>query len=155
VVGKVFQKTKIGFCSAWTVSQKPPSVFPNTFFVRSYELCPKTYFSARTEAYISCHLHLPLYWQCKKKEERHHDLVPERGWEINLDQLHTIVDSNTVAMVIINPSNPCGTTFTHDHLAKVAETSKRLGLLIISDEVYAHIVFGEKPFIPVGFLHQI
>jgi len=23
--------------------------FPNTFFTRSYELCPKTYFSARTE----------------------------------------------------------------------------------------------------------
>lgn len=84
-------------------------------------------------------------------EARHYDLVPERGWEINLDQLHTIADSNTVAMVIINPSNPCGTTFTHDHLAKVAETAKRLGLLIISDEVYAHIVFGEKPFIPMGF----
>jgi len=84
-------------------------------------------------------------------EARHYDLVPERGWEVDLDQLDAIADSNTVAMVIINPSNPCGTVFTHDHLAKVAETAKRLGLLIISDEVYAHIVFGEKPFIPMGF----
>lgn len=56
-----------------------------------------------------------------------------------------------VEMVIINPNNPCGTTFTHDHLAKVAEIAKRLGLLIISDGVYAHIVFSEKPFIPMGF----
>jgi len=57
-------------------------------------------------------------------EARHYDLVPERGWEINLDQLHTIADNNTVTMVIINPRNPCGTTFTHDHLAKVVETAK-------------------------------
>lgn len=97
----MFQKTKIGFCSEWIGSQKPPSIFPNKFFVRSYELCPKPYFSTRIEAYISCHLHLPSYWQCKKKEARHHDLVPERGWKINLDQLHTISDNNTVAMVVI------------------------------------------------------
>ena len=47
--GVVFQKTKRGFCSACIVSQKPPSFFPNTFFTRSYDLCPKTYFSASTE----------------------------------------------------------------------------------------------------------
>ena len=47
-VGKVFQKTKIGFCSAWIGSQKPPSVFPNTFSARIYELCPKSHFSGRT-----------------------------------------------------------------------------------------------------------
>ena len=34
---------------------------------------------------------------------------------------------------------------------QVAETAKRLGLLIISDEIYAHIAFAEKPFIPMGF----
>jgi len=88
----VFQKTKIGFCLAWIGSQKPPSVFPNTFFFISYELCPKTYFSARIEAYISCHLHLPSYWQCKKKEARHHDLVPEgvgKSIYINFIQFQT------------------------------------------------------------------
>lgn len=84
-------------------------------------------------------------------EVRHYDLVPERDWEVDLDQLEAIADGNTVAMVIINPSNPCGTIFSHDHLTKVAETAKRLGLLIISDEVYADIAFGEKPFIPMGF----
>uniref|UniRef100_A0A0C9RQN5 TSA: Wollemia nobilis Ref_Wollemi_Transcript_1586_1735 transcribed RNA sequence n=1 Tax=Wollemia nobilis TaxID=56998 RepID=A0A0C9RQN5_9CONI len=83
-------------------------------------------------------------------EVRYYDLVPERDWEIDLGQVEAIADSNTVAMVIINPSNPCGIVFSHDHLSKVAETARRLGLLIISDEAYAHIVFGEKPFVPMG-----
>jgi len=49
----VFQKTKRGFCSEWIGSKKPPSVFLNTVFGRSYELCPKTHFSARTKTSFS------------------------------------------------------------------------------------------------------
>ena len=52
-------------------------------------------------------------------EARHYDLVPERGWEVDLEQFEALADSNTVAMVIINPCNPCGTIFSHDHLTKV------------------------------------
>ena len=53
--GVVFQKTKRGFCSAWIFSRKPLSVFTNKFFTISYDLCPKTYFSARTEqGTVSC-----------------------------------------------------------------------------------------------------
>ena len=48
-VGMVFQKTKRGFCSEWIGSKMPPSFFLNMFFVRSYKLCPKSHFSARTE----------------------------------------------------------------------------------------------------------
>jgi tyrosine aminotransferase len=30
-----------------------------------------------------------------------------------------MTDDNTVAMVLINPSNPCGNVFTYQHLEKV------------------------------------
>ncbi|KAH9312201.1 hypothetical protein KI387_027236, partial [Taxus chinensis] len=83
-------------------------------------------------------------------EARYYDLVPERDWEIDLGQVEAITDNNTAAMVIINPSNPCGVVFCHDHLSEVAETARRLRLLVISDEVYGHITFGERPFIPMG-----
>lgn len=52
-------------------------------------------------------------------ETRHFDLVPRNGWEVDLDAIVALADSNTVAMVLINPGNPCGNVFTYDHLHKV------------------------------------
>ncbi|EES15510.2 hypothetical protein SORBI_3008G005300 [Sorghum bicolor] len=52
-------------------------------------------------------------------EARHFNLIPERGWEADLESLEALADENTVAMVIINPSNPCGSVYSYDHLAKV------------------------------------
>uniref|UniRef100_A0A7C9AXL5 Aminotransferase class I/classII large domain-containing protein n=1 Tax=Opuntia streptacantha TaxID=393608 RepID=A0A7C9AXL5_OPUST len=83
-------------------------------------------------------------------EVRHYDLAPEKGWEVDLDSVEASADVNTVAIVIINPGNPCGSVYSYQHLEKVAETARKLGLLVISDEVYDHITFGSKPFIRMG-----
>lgn len=52
-------------------------------------------------------------------EVRHFDLIPEKGWEIDLNSLESIADKNTTAIVIINPNNPCGNVYTYEHLSKV------------------------------------
>jgi len=83
-------------------------------------------------------------------EDRHFNLIPDRGWEADLESVEALADENTVAMVIVNPSNPCGSVYSHDHLAKIAETARKLGIIIIADEVYDHLAFGNKPFIPMG-----
>ncbi|TVU11138.1 hypothetical protein EJB05_44705 [Eragrostis curvula] len=88
-------------------------------------------------------------------EVRHFDLVPERGWEIDVDSLESIADENTTAMLLINPNNPCGSVYSHQHLAKVAEVARKLGILIISDEVYGNLVFGSSPFIPMAVFGHI
>ncbi|CAE6007490.1 unnamed protein product [Arabidopsis arenosa] len=83
-------------------------------------------------------------------EIRKYDLLPESDWEIDLDGLEAAADENTVAMVIINPNNPCGNVYTYDHLNKVAEMARKLGIMVISDEVYDRVVYGDMPFIPMG-----
>ncbi|XP_043690036.1 probable aminotransferase TAT2 [Telopea speciosissima] len=88
-------------------------------------------------------------------EIRFFDLLPEKGWDVDLNAIEALADENTVAMVIINPGNPCGNVFTYEHLEKVAETARKLGILVISDEVYDHITFGSKPFVPMGVFASI
>ncbi|RDX91160.1 putative aminotransferase TAT2, partial [Mucuna pruriens] len=83
-------------------------------------------------------------------EVRHFDLLPERGWEVDLDSLEALADENTVAMVLISPGSPCGNVFTYQHLKRVAEIASKLGIFVISDEVYAHVTYGSKPFVPMG-----
>ena len=58
-----------------------------------------------------------------KLEVRHFDLIPEKGWEIDIDSLESIADKNTTAMLIINPNNPCGSVYSYEHLAKVLHSS--------------------------------
>ncbi|KAJ4958980.1 hypothetical protein NE237_026091 [Protea cynaroides] len=83
-------------------------------------------------------------------EVRHFDLLPERGWEADLEAVEAIADENTVALVIVNPGNPCGNVCSYQHLEKVAKTAKKLGIMVISDEVFSHLIFGSKPFVPMG-----
>ncbi|KAA8526808.1 hypothetical protein F0562_008963 [Nyssa sinensis] len=95
----------------------------------------------------------PIYELCagfRHLEVRHFDLLPEKGWEVDLNAIEALADHNTIAMVIINPGNPCGNVYSYQHLKKIAETAKKLKLLVIADEVYGHLAFGCTPFVPMG-----
>ncbi|KAJ7948343.1 Tyrosine aminotransferase [Quillaja saponaria] len=88
-------------------------------------------------------------------EVRQFDLIPEKGWEVDLDSVEAVADDNTVAMVMINPCNPCGNVFTYQHLKQVAETARKLGVFVISDEAFGLVTFGSNPFVPMGVFGTI
>ncbi|PWA86512.1 tyrosine transaminase family protein [Artemisia annua] len=95
----------------------------------------------------------PIYELCaafRNVEIRHFDLLPENGWEVDLDAVDALADQNTVAIVIINPGNPCGNVYSYQHLKKIAETAKKHKIVVIADEVYGHLAFGANPFVPMG-----
>eukprot|EP00258_Populus_trichocarpa_P051467 XP_024467486.1 probable aminotransferase TAT2 isoform X1 [Populus trichocarpa] len=100
----------------------------------------------------------PIYELCaafRHLEVRHFDLLPEKGWEVDLDAVEALADQNTVALVIINPGNPCGNVYSYQHLKKIAETAEKLKTLVIADEVYGHLAFGRNPFVPMGVFGSI
>lgn len=46
------------------------------------------------------------------------------------------------AFVLCNPSNPCGRVFTRDELLQIAALAEEFDVLVITDEVYEHIVYA-------------
>lgn len=67
-------------------------------------------------------------------------LQPDRGWEIDLEHLESQIDEDTAAIVVNNPSNPCGSVFSEKHLEDIVEIASRNYLPIIADEIYEHLV---------------
>ena len=60
-----------------------------------------------------------------------------------------MIDENTSAIVINNPSNPCASNFTQEHLGEILELAERNFLPIISDEIYGGLQWTQHPFTPL------
>ena len=54
-----------------------------------------------------------------------------------------MVDENTAAVVVNNPSNPCGSVYSRQHICDILEVCDRLKLPVIADEIYADFVSEE------------
>ncbi|KAJ0392849.1 hypothetical protein P43SY_003509 [Pythium insidiosum] len=81
-----------------------------------------------------------------------YDLLPEKNWQIDIDQLKSLIDDNTKAILINNPSNPCGSVFSKEHLEELLSVADENKLPIITDEIYGDMVFGDNFFHPLASL---
>ena len=45
------------------------------------------------------------------------------------------------AIIVCNPSNPCGKVFTREELTIIADLAKKYDTFVITDEVYEHILY--------------
>lgn len=79
--------------------------------------------------------------QAHNIEIRSYNLLPHKRWEIDLEQLEELIDENTAALILTNPSNPCGNVFSEAHLTAVIDLCEKYRIPIIADEIYEHFVF--------------
>lgn len=73
-------------------------------------------------------------------------LKPELSWEVDLEDLESKIDSNTAALILNNPSNPCGSCYSRQHLCDILVMAERHKLPIIADETYAWMEFPGEEF---------
>lgn len=71
-----------------------------------------------------------------------------------MQSLEKQIDENTAAIIVINPSNPCGSVYSKDHLLKILEVASRNRVPIIADEIYEHFVFSGHEFTPISSLSK-
>ena len=76
---------------------------------------------------------------------RYYHLQPNDNWHPSVDEIRSLINPKTRAIVLINPSNPAGSitpdSTTRELLALAAERE----LLVISDEVYRELCFTTPP----------
>ncbi|MCI8331506.1 MAG: pyridoxal phosphate-dependent aminotransferase [Clostridiales bacterium] len=57
------------------------------------------------------------------------------------DVLEAAFKQHPKALILCNPSNPCGKVFTYDELKQIADLAEKYDTFVITDEVYEHIVY--------------
>lgn len=70
--------------------------------------------------------------------------VPLTPPDFNFDpeMLEDAFRQHPKALILCNPSNPCGKVFTHAELETIAALAKKYDVYVITDEVYEHIVYA-------------
>lgn len=73
------------------------------------------------------------------------DATIENDFKVTATQIEAAITPNTKAIIYSSPCNPSGSVYTHDELKAIAEVlAKHKNIVIISDEIYEHIVYGDK-----------
>ena len=70
--------------------------------------------------------------------------VPLHPPEFNFDpaELEQAFQQHPKALILCNPSNPCGKVFTKEELLFIADLAQKYDTYVITDEVYEHIIYA-------------
>jgi N-succinyldiaminopimelate aminotransferase len=76
--------------------------------------------------------------------------VAEGRFRLDLDELRAAVTDRTRLLLVNTPHNPTGTVLTRAELAAIAELAVERDLLVVTDEVYEHLVFDGAEHVPLA-----
>ncbi|MFD8149500.1 pyridoxal phosphate-dependent aminotransferase [Streptomyces sp. NPDC059720] len=74
----------------------------------------------------------------------------EGRFRLDLDELRAAVTDRTRLLLVNTPHNPTGTVLTRAELAAIAELAVERDLLVVTDEVYEHLVFDDAEHVPLA-----
>jgi aminotransferase len=67
-------------------------------------------------------------------------------------ELRAAFSSATRAIIVNTPNNPTGKVFSRDELARIADVCQEFDCLCITDEIYEHILYGDRQHVPMATL---
>ena len=69
--------------------------------------------------------------------------APEENFDLNLTGIRSAISSRTKAILINTPNNPTGAVYSEQTLRALGELAVEHGFIIISDEIYAELTYGQ------------
>ncbi|OLY83689.1 Tyrosine aminotransferase [Smittium mucronatum] len=91
----------------------------------------------------------PLYKSCAESRGvayKQYNLLPSEGWKVDLNNLESLIDNRTKAILVNNPSNPCGSNWDKQHIQEILDICDRHKIPLISDEIYNGLIFSGETF---------
>ena len=76
---------------------------------------------------------------------RYYYLNHQSNWQPSPDEVSSLINERTRALILINPSNPTGAITSDATTKSLLELAARHNLLVISDEVYRDLCFAKPP----------
>lgn len=98
----------------------------------------------------------PLYTAVQAKyelEPNPYYLDESNGWQPNIDDIKSKINSKTRAIVLINPNNPTGAIFKEETLRAIIDLALEHNLVIFADEIYDKLVFDGKKLVSIASLN--
>jgi aspartate aminotransferase len=72
-------------------------------------------------------------------------LEESKQFRFDISELARVITPRTKMIAINSPQNPTGAVLTLDDLKKIADLARKHDLLILSDEIYSEIYYGDRP----------
>ncbi len=74
------------------------------------------------------------------------------NFTLTADMVAAHITPRTKIVVVVNPSNPTGTVTPPEEVARIAEVAVAHDLMVISDEIYSRLTYGDARIQPVAAL---
>ena len=81
-----------------------------------------------------------------------YDLKEENDFQIDMEQLKSLITPKTKMLVINTPGNPTGTVQSRETLEALAKLAIEHDLIVLSDEIYEKLVYGGAEHISIASL---
>jgi alanine-synthesizing transaminase len=82
----------------------------------------------------------------------HYPCHAARSFIPDPDEVESLITKRTRAIVIVNPNNPTGAVYPRETLAAIAQLAEKHRLVVLSDEIYDHILYDDAEFVPMATL---
>jgi aspartate aminotransferase len=79
---------------------------------------------------------------------------PENSYKITTEQLKGALNEKTAMIVLNSPNNPGGFSYTPEELADLAKVLEGTNVIVLSDEIYEKLIYGDTKFISFAALSK-
>jgi aspartate aminotransferase len=76
------------------------------------------------------------------------------GWKMTAEQFEAAMTPATKMVILNSPSNPTGAVYTEQELRDIGEVALSEDIVILSDEIYEKLVYGDNKHVSIASLSQ-
>lgn len=84
----------------------------------------------------------------------HYVCDEQAGWMPDINDIKGKINSNTRAIVVINPNNPTGALYSVDVLKEIVEVARQHQLIVFADEIYDKVLYDGETHTSIASLAE-